>query len=131
MLTITVSSTLPMLVSGGGQRAVTSFLTRAVGDLIQFANVDVHDRCVRSFVDPTPYYWTQITRTRMTSTSERLHDRGVSYGPWLEGTSSRNTRSRFKGYRMWELSRARMEAEAHDIVAPAADQLVRDLGGAP
>jgi hypothetical protein len=29
----------------------------------------------------------------------RIHDSGVVYGPWLEGTSRRNNTTRFKGYR--------------------------------
>jgi len=28
----------------------------------------------------------------------KIHDSGVVYGPWLEGTSARNQTTRFKGY---------------------------------
>ena len=30
-----------------------------------------------------------------------VHDSGIIYGPWLEGVSSRNDATRFKGYRMF------------------------------
>jgi len=32
------------------------------------------------------------------NTVGKIHDSGVVYGPWLEGTSSRNQTTRFKGY---------------------------------
>ena len=32
------------------------------------------------------------------ATVGKIHDSGVVYGPWLEGTSSRNQTTRFKGY---------------------------------
>ena len=46
---------------------------------------------------PTPYYETQITKQRR-GLVDIVHDRGIIYGPWLEGTSSRNATTRFKGY---------------------------------
>ena len=38
-----------------------------------------------------------------------IDDTGVVYGPWLEGVSSRNARSRFKGYRMFRNAYQRLE----------------------
>ena len=49
------------------------------------------------FVHPTPYYETQVTN-EVFGTERIVHDRGVVYGPWLEGTSWRNRVSTFKGY---------------------------------
>jgi hypothetical protein len=46
---------------------------------------------------PTPYYETQIIQQHR-GVSEVIHDRGIVYGPWLEGTSRRNQTTRFKGY---------------------------------
>lgn len=37
-------------------------------------------------------------QTRMNSGFGIISDGGVIYGPWLEGTSSRNQTTRFKGY---------------------------------
>jgi hypothetical protein len=52
------------------------------------------------FKEPTPYYETQVTvdaafRNRV------IHDRGIVYGPWLDGSGTRNKTSRFKGYPHW------------------------------
>jgi hypothetical protein len=46
--------------------------------------------------NPTGYYKSNIVATR--SDYVRVHDSGVVYGPWLEGVSSRNESSTFKGY---------------------------------
>jgi hypothetical protein len=52
----------------------------------------------RSLKHPTPYYETQIMIEPEGVNTWVVHDRGIVYGPWLEGTSSRNQTTRFKGY---------------------------------
>jgi hypothetical protein len=39
-----------------------------------------------------------ITRRVGLDLQGKIHDSGVVYGPWLEGTSSRNKTTRFRGY---------------------------------
>lgn len=45
----------------------------------------------------TPYYRLQ-NEARPDQPGWQIWDRGVIYGPWLEGTGSRNRTTRFKGY---------------------------------
>lgn len=60
---------------------------------------------------PTPYYWTKVDKREMTPTRYEVHDHGVVYGPWLEGTGSRNAPvTVFEGY--WSERRAKEEAKA-------------------
>jgi hypothetical protein len=74
----------------------------------------------RSLRNPTPYYETQITIERQAS-DVVVHDRGIIYGPWLEGTGSRNRTTRFKGYHSF-----RRAAQAVDRRVPAiARRIVR------
>ncbi len=40
---------------------------------------------------PTPYYWTRIDRHEITPTRYKVDDHDIVYGPWLEGTGSRNS----------------------------------------
>jgi hypothetical protein len=54
---------------------------------------------------------------------------GVTYGPWLEGTSARNTSTRFKGYRMFKLTRGRLRKQVGDLVQGLLDRAVAQLGG--
>lgn len=54
----------------------------------------------QSFKNPTPYYETQVMYEPFNG-GGMIHDRGIVYGPWLEGVSARNATSRFKGYHMF------------------------------
>lgn len=55
---------------------------------------------------PTPYYWTRVDYREITSTRYEVHDHDIVYGPWLEGTGSRNSpNSIFPGY--WSEARAK------------------------
>jgi hypothetical protein len=54
--------------------------------------------------NPTPYYWNQIRATPVGGHWEVV-DGNVVYGPWLEGTGSRNrARPGFPGYRSFQLA---------------------------
>ena len=54
---------------------------------------------------------------RMTGTLHgELTDSGVVYGPWLEGVSSRNDATRFKGYGIFRRTRDKLQGMARDIV---------------
>lgn len=64
---------------------------------------------------PTPYYETQIIQQRR-GAAEVVHDRGIIYGPWLEGTSSRNARSRFKGYASARKARDEVERQTPTVL---------------
>lgn len=67
-----------------------------------------------SFRHPTGYYESQ-TRVRMRGSIHEVSDGGVVYGPWLEGTGSRNRTSRFKGYWMWRRASTVIERKAEGI----------------
>lgn len=46
----------------------------------------------------------------------RIHDSNVVYGPWLEGTSSRNQTTRFKGYSVFRRTRDWISQRANGIL---------------
>jgi hypothetical protein len=71
----------------------------------------------------TPYYRLQVTSTEYPGRTV-INDGGVIYGPWLEGTGSRNRTTRFKGYATFRRMAAKLSAEAPRILAPYADALV-------
>ena len=51
-------------------------------------------------------------------------DGGVIYGPWLEGTGSRNQTTRFKGYRMFRKTRQWAEEQEPKITKTHVNRLV-------
>ncbi|MFI6304275.1 hypothetical protein ACIBCH_20585 [Amycolatopsis thailandensis] len=89
---------------------------------------DVHANLNTSIRNPTPYYETQITSERQGDT-QVVHDRGVIYGPWLEGTGSRNQTTRFKGYASFRRAAQELEGQAGGILVPIVDRAVGRLNG--
>lgn len=77
-----------------------------------------------SLKNPTPYYETQIQLTNVGS-DRSINDRGVLYGGWLEGTSSRNRTTRFKGYASFRRAAQDTEKNAQRL----ADSEVRHYLG--
>lgn len=73
-----------------------------------------------SIKNPTPYYETQINIRDLAITERVVNDRGVIYGPWLEGTGSRNATTRFKGYqsfrRAYQATRAAVPGIAGGVM---------------
>lgn len=57
----------------------------------------------------------------------RVHVDRVVYGAWIEGVSSRNTSSRFKGYRLFRRTVDDVKSRVASIVASRTDRLVREL----
>jgi hypothetical protein len=51
------------------------------------------------------------------------------YGPWLEGTSERNKRTRFKGYRLFRLTRGRLRKQVGPLVEDRFTQALEELRG--
>jgi len=75
---------------------------------------EAHDVWVRnlrgSIRHPTPFYWTRIDTREISPTRYQVHDHDIVYGPWLEGTGSRNAPATiFPGY--WSLRRAKEEMQ--------------------
>lgn len=63
---------------------------------------------------PTGYYKRQVTTDRARDDLV-VTDGGVIYGPWLEGTSSRNSKTRFKGYATFRRISQRVAERAGQI----------------
>jgi hypothetical protein len=112
---ITVRVSGPIF-DGRAKSAVRSFLTEAKWQVGMDAFSEVHLIMDRSFRNPTPYYETQVTITRQLD-DVLIHDRGIIYGPWLEGVGSRNQTTRFKGYAMFRRATAMVQAKVPFIAA--------------
>lgn len=89
---------------------------------------DVQANLNVSIRNPTPYYETQITSERHGDT-QVVHDRGIIYGPWLEGTGSRNQTTRFKGYASFRRAAQELEGQVEAILVPIVDRAVGRLNG--
>jgi hypothetical protein len=56
--------------------------------------------------------------------------RGVTWGPWLEGGTSRNRATKFKGYHLFSKTRAELEdTVAQEIADGALEEYLPRMGG--
>lgn len=74
--------------------------------------------------NPTGYYQSQV-RADLSYREKAITDNRVVYGPWLEGTSSRNATTRFKGYATFRRSVAAIQDVADQRAEAAASQIAR------
>ena len=58
-----------------------------------------------------------------------ITDSGVVYGPWLEGTSSRNQTTRFEGYFSFRKTRQYLRRNKEKLIRPIIRKMMRNLGG--
>ena len=64
----------------------------------------------------TGHYKRSVHGEMTDSLHGRIHDSNVVYGPWLEGASSRNRTTRFKGYAMFRRATQQLERMKVGIV---------------
>ena len=76
---------------------------------------------------PTGGYRDKITVYASTFQS-RVHDQMSVYGPWLEGTGSRNATTRFKGYANFRQATQQLDRMAVDIAERVIAEHIRKLG---
>ena len=56
-----------------------------------------------------------------------ISDGGVIYGSWLEGTSSRNQTTRFKGYASFRKTRDWLDKQTPKVMEEHINRFVRDM----
>lgn len=72
---------------------------------------------------PTGRYSSSVQRESQGS-RHKIHDGGMIYGPWLDGSGERNKTTRFKGYAHWRRATQVLE---RSIPAVAREVLPRHL----
>ena len=59
----------------------------------------------------------------------RIDDGGVIYGPWLEGISTRNQTTRFKGYAAFRTVAQWLQQQVHGVFRARMVRAMRELNG--
>lgn len=75
----------------------------------------------------TGNYARSIHGKLVSSMQGRIDDGRSVYGPWLEGTGSRNQTTRFKGYHIMRDAAAQLQRKAKGIMGAVLDNLIRRL----
>ena len=89
---------------------------------------DVHQNLDQHIQFPTPYYETQVMIQPM-GDDLVVHDRGIVYGPWLEGVSQRNQTTRFKGYHSFRKAADELRRKAAPLLQPIVDRWAQRMNG--
>ena len=109
---------------GGMKRSVNLAVDEASEKVAQTGVNMVKSRLDTVLVNPTGRYQSQIQTDRST-TSPVVTDSGSVYGPWLEGVSSRNASSRFKGYATFRKTTAKLQTAAAGVADPIIDRRIK------
>ena len=91
----------------------------------------IRTRLDRVLQHPTGHYKSRIDYRVVTrnlgGALVELHDSGVIYGPWLEGVSSRNHQTRFKGYSTFRKAVQDLQKMSEDEMEKTARKMAREL----
>jgi hypothetical protein len=117
------------MFNGLAARAAEQAAEEAIGQIGAQASAHVHANLDRSLRNPTPYYETQVTLDRPMPLTAIVHDRGIVYGPWLEGTGSRNRTTRFKGYASFRRAAQQTERDAQRVTDAVMRRFLPRMGG--
>lgn len=122
---VTVSG--PMF-DGRALQATYDYLDAAKDEIAQQGYANVATNLDVSIVNPTPYYETQVAVDRVGS-DRVIHDRGVVYGPWLEGVGSRNHPvTSFKGYHSFRRAAQELEKQALPLAEHVLPPYLKRMG---
>lgn len=113
-ITTNVNASGP-LFDGRAQRAANEYCDQLRYRVATEAEDMVRARLQTVLKHPTGYYESRI-RVERTGDTYQVTDGGVVYGPWLEGTGSRNAPvTRFRGYATFRRVKAMIDRRAGGI----------------
>jgi hypothetical protein len=121
-------STHGPLFDGRAEVELRRYCDEAEKHIAEKAHGELRKEFHEHFKHPTGYYESHVI-VRDEPGGHVVTDQGVVYGPWLEGTGSRNfPRTRFKGYANFRRVTARINAQAKDIAERVLLPYLRRIG---
>ena len=112
---------------GTAARLITDYLQAATKEVSEEGDRLVHAHLKGVLKHPTGYYESQVQTEPRGQTDYAVIDSGVIYGPWLEGTGSRNATTRFKGYATFRKMTGQLDRQARSIAYRVLDSYVRRM----
>jgi len=113
---------------GRAVRAVRDFQQAAEKAVAQEGAKRVRVRLKKVLRHPTGYYMGHIAAEKVANLWE-VNDDGVVYGPWLEGTGSRNRTTRFKGYATFRMVKSLLDAQSAQIAQRELPRYLARMNG--
>lgn len=104
------------LTDGRAERAMEEYVRDVPKQIAKRGERMVVSLLKSSIKNPTPRYWNTIHITQTGGGGWIVTDRNAVYGPWLEGTGSRNrARPGFPGYGAFRLAGQMLDGQAGNI----------------
>jgi hypothetical protein len=125
-ITIGVKATGKIFLPVPRHLAIGRLLTHIKSDVADYGVFLVLLRLASVLREPTGYYESRIKKDRQ-GDDFFVTDSGVVYGPWLEGTSSRNQISRFKGYRTFQQTKRQLDQLKVRLAQPSVNRFVSEM----
>lgn len=124
---VTIRASGPVFDQRGPQ------IIRRYGEAAERAVAEEGARMVRQRLHqvlrhPTGYYEGHVAAERFNNRWE-VNDDGIVYGPWLEGTGSRNRTTRFKGYATFRRTKALLDQKSRSIAERQLPRYLSELNG--
>lgn len=117
------------LFDGSAEKIIKGWANHIAGKLGTEAERRVKANLDGSLRRPTGAYRARITLYGPVGGQARVHDRQGIYGPWLEGTGSRNKTTRFKGYASFRRAAQELDRGAPFLAEHVIRQHLHELGG--
>ncbi len=104
------------VLNGQAPPIIKDALNSAITDLVAEGERGVKLQLFPGHGLVTGNYRRSIHGEVSSSLNGRIHDSNVVYGPWLEGVSSRNQATRFKGYAMFRNAKQQLDRIAGAVL---------------
>ena len=108
--------------------ALAAFRDDAERKIAEAGATEVQAQLGQVLQNETGFYRSHVIAERA-SDDYGITDQDVIYGPWLEGTSSRNQSTRFKGYGTFRKVRQWLEGQAGGIAESSLRRYIGRMGG--
>lgn len=124
-----VTFTGPLFVNGQVQRVFDEIRDDIANRLATEGERRILSTLDASLKKPTGAYRRRVTRYGAVVGQARVHDQQCVYGPWLNGTGSRNRRSTFKGYGHFKKTHQVLQRAAKPLARQVVAEHLTELGG--
>ncbi len=115
------------VLNGQAPPIVKDALKDAIGDLVVEGERKVKLQLYPGHGQITGHFQRSIHGEMASSLHGIIHDSKVIYGPWLEGVSSRNQTTRFKGYAMFRNARQQLGRIASGVLRSHVSKALQRL----
>ncbi|TAJ21838.1 MAG: hypothetical protein EPO65_00630 [Dehalococcoidia bacterium] len=126
-LAVTTTATGPVF-DGRAAAAAAAYVEEANREIAQAGVNEIQSRLGQVLQNPTGHYSSSVV-TDLAQNEATITDGGVVYGPWLEGVSSRNQKSRFRGYSVFRKTVQWLQGRAPDIAESKIRPYLDRMGG--